>query len=255
MKIHWQASAGIVLATLMTSASHAQIAGVQFSADMVSRGPDGQVTSGKMFVGDGQVRMEMAQQGREIIRISDQNQFVEWIIFPDQQSYMERRAQPGESQGAASAKASAEDPCAGMPGLTCTRMGEEMIGGRKAVKWEMVMTHEGDTMTRTQWLDAERGLPLKHSMPNGESMEMALLGNETVDGRNVEKWEMTVNMPNQAPSRTLQWYDPELKLSVREEFPGGYIRELTSIRVGEQPDHLFRVPAGYSRTEMPQAGN
>jgi hypothetical protein len=90
-------------------------------------------------------------------------------------------------------------------------------------------------------------------MPNGETMELILVGQDTIDGRAVEKWEMTTTAPDQAPTKTLQWYDPQLKLAVREEFPGGFVRELTSIRIGEQPDHLFTVPAGYNRTEMPQS--
>jgi hypothetical protein len=146
------------------------------------------------------------------------------------------------------------DPCAGLPGMTCRRVGEEQVGGRAAVKWEMQMTHEGKTLTGAQWIDVQRGLPLKHLMPNGDTMELEMLGTETLDGRTVEKWQMTTTSANQAPAQSLQWYDPELKLSVREEFPGGFVRELKSISVGPQPDHLFTVPAGYTRTEMPTPG-
>lgn len=252
-KIRNQALLSAALVLSLGSAAHAELAGAQFSADMVSQGPDGQVATGKMYVGDGRMRMEMTQQGREVIRISDQNRHMEWILFPDQQTYLEQGAPPGTSDAPMPAPSAETDPCAGMPGLTCTRVGEEKVGGRPAIKWEMVMTHEGQTMRGAQWIDVERGLPLKHEMPNGETMELAIVGNETIEGRPVEKWQMTTTAPNQQPTRTFQWYDPQLKLSVREEFPGGYVRELKSIRVGEQPDHLFNVPAGYTRTEMPQA--
>ncbi|MCG6896480.1 MAG: hypothetical protein LJE61_09070 [Thiocapsa sp.] len=244
---------GIALATALVATARGEIAGVQFSADMISRGPDGQVVSGRMYVGDGRMRMEMTQQGREIVRISDQNRRMEWILFPDQQSYIEQGGSEGQGGGDAPAPLpSAEsDPCAGMPGMSCRRLGQEDVSGRPAVKWEMVMTHEGKTLKGVQWIDAERGLPLKHEMPNGETMELKLVGNESIEGRQVEKWEMTTTLPNEQPSRTFQWYDPQLKLSVREEFPGGYVRELKSIRIAEQPDHLFTVPAGYTRMEMP----
>ncbi|NCA69920.1 MAG: hypothetical protein EOM91_07390 [Sphingobacteriia bacterium] len=245
------AIAGIVLVTSLASFAHAEVAGVQFSAEMISRGPDGQTTTGRMFVGDGRVRMEMSQQGREIVRISDEKRRMEWILFPDQQTYLERGAPPGEAPVARPAPSAETDPCAGMPGFSCRRAGEELVAGRPAVKWEMQMTHEGQTLQGAQWIDTERGLPLKHLMPNGDTMELALIGTETLDGRTVEKWEMTTTSAKQPPSRSLQWFDPELKLSVREEFPGGFVRELKSISVGEQPDHLFTVPAGYSRTEMP----
>ena len=113
------------------------------------------------------------------------------------------------------------------------------------------MTQQGETLTGSQWLDQERGIPLKSVMPNGQSMELRILGQESIDGRNVEKWEMTTTVPKQQPMRTFQWYDPVLELAVREEFPGGYVSELKNIRIGPQPDDLFVVPAGYERVTMP----
>jgi hypothetical protein len=199
--------------------------------------------------------MEMSQQGREVVRISDQNRGMEWILFPAEQSYLERGASSG-AEGApppSPKEPSAEaDPCASLPGVTCRRVGVEDVNGRPAVKWEMSATQGGETLTGAQWLDQERGMPLRSVMPNGPTMELKILGPETIDGRKVEKWELSVTAPNQQPSRTFQWYDPELKLAVREEFPGGYVSELKNIRVGPQPDDLFSVPAGYSRMTMPQ---
>jgi hypothetical protein len=249
------AAVGAVFAAALMAAAPAGAGAVQFSADMVRRGPDGQVTSGKMFVGDGRTRMEMSQQGREVIRISDQNRRMEWILFPAEQNYLERGAPPGTEGAPPPQEPSAEaDPCAGMPGVTCRRVGVEDVNGRPAVKWEMTATQQGQVLTGAQWLDQERGMPLKSVMPNGPTMELKILGQETVDGRAVEKWEMTMTAPNQQPSRTFQWYDPELKLAVREEFPGGYVSELKNIRVGPQADDLFAVPAGYTRMTMPKGG-
>jgi hypothetical protein len=245
-----------VFSTVLAATAEADSGAAQFAADMVRRGPDGQVTSGKMFVGDGRTRMEMSQEDREVIRISDQNRRMEWILFPAEQNYLERGGPPG-AEGAHphpqpfSAEA---NPCEGMPGVTCRRVGVEDVNGRPAVKWEMTATQEGKTLTGAQWLDQERGMPLKSVMPNGPTMELKILGQETIDGRKVEKWEMTITAPKQQPTRTFQWYDPELKLAVREEFPGGYVSELKNIRVGPQPDDLFSVPAGYARMTMPQGG-
>lgn len=245
-----------LLTTALVAAAQAETGAAQFSADMVRHGPDGQVTSGKMFVGDGRTRMEMSQQGREVVRISDQNRRMEWILFPAEQSYLERGAPPGAAGSRPPPKQpSAEsNPCDGLSGVACRRVGVEDVNGRPAVKWEMSASQEGKTLTGAQWLDQERGMPLKSVMPNGPTMELKILGPETVEGRKVEKWEMTMTAPNQQPSRTFQWYDPELKLAVREEFPGGYVSELKAIRVGPQPDDLFSVPAGYTRVTPPQGG-
>lgn len=245
-----------LLATALVATAQAQTGTAQFSADMVRRGPDGQASSGRMFVGDGRTRMEMSQQGREVVRISDQKRGMEWILFPAEQNYLERGAPPGTAGAPPPPKQpSAESsPCDGMPGVACRRVGVEDVNGRPAVKWEMSASQDGQTLTGAQWLDQERGMPLKSVMPNGPTMELKILGPETIDGRKVEKWEMTMTAPNEQPTRTFQWYDPELKLAVREEFPGGYVSELKNIRVGFQPDDLFGVPAGYSRMTMPQGG-
>lgn len=252
MKIQQHMRVAAILGSVLALTAQAEIAGVQFSAEMVSRGPDASPSTGRMYVGDGRIRIEMTQEGRDIVRINDHNRRIEWILFPDQKNYLERAAPEGDSAPAPMPAPSAEtNPCAGLQGVNCRRAGEEEVAGRAAVKWEMTVTHEGQTLTGAQWLDVQRGLPLKYQMPNGQSMELHMLGTETIDGRSVEKWEMTTVIPNQQPIRTFQWYDPELKLSVREEFPGGHVRELDKIQIGAQPDDLFSVPAGYTRLEMP----
>ena len=243
-----------LLGATLTASAQAQFAGAEFSADMVSRGPDGQSTTGKMYVGDTRMRVEMSQQGKSMVRITDQGRGMEWILFPDQKGYLEHAIGGGGAAQAARPAPSAEiNPCEGVPGLSCTRVGQEDVSGRAAIKWEMTMTHEGQTSTGTQWLDVERGLPLKYQMPNGQSMELAKLGDESIGGRAVEKWQMTTTAPDQQPVQTFQWYDPELKLSVREEFPGGLVRELDNVVIGKQGDALFQIPADYTKLEAPPA--
>lgn len=227
---------------------------VQFAADMVRQGPDGQAMTGKMFVGEDRIRMEMSHKGREMVRISDRKRGTELVLFPAERAYLERSSAPGAAP-APTVKPSAEaDPCLGMTGVTCRRVGQEDVNGRPAVRWEMTMTDQGKTMTATQWLDAERGLPTKQVLPNGQTMEMKLLGTERIGGRTAEKWERTAAVPNQPPMVSLQWYDPELKLALREELPGGYVTEIKDIRIGPQPDDLFVVPAGYTKKALPQGG-
>jgi outer membrane lipoprotein-sorting protein len=229
------------------------LAGAEFSAEMVQHGPQGEMSSGKMFVGNKRMRTEMSHQGQQVIRITDENRGVEWVLFPEQKKYMEQKlAEPGGKAGGGAKPKPAEDPCGGMPGLTCRKLGEEDIGGRTAVKWEMVASRQGQTMKSTQWIDKERGVPLRQEMPNGQTTELKFIGKEDIGGRQVEKWEMVATMPNQPETRTFQWLDPELEMAVRQEFPGGMVSELTDIRVGKQPDELFNIPAGYERMSAPQ---
>jgi outer membrane lipoprotein-sorting protein len=244
---------GAFLVLSITSAcALAAGAGPEFSADTLQRGPGGQVSSGRMFVGDGRVRMEMAAQGQNLVRITDEKRRVEWVLFPEQKSYMERKAGPDQGGPAPDPAAMVADPCADAPGLTCRKLGEETVGGRAAVKWELTGQQEGRPMTITQWLDKERGIPLQQQFPDGGKMALSIQGKENLEGRAVEKWEVLIEAPGRQPSRTFQWYDPELKLAIREELPGGGVREMKNIRVGKQPDDLFVVPAGYTRAADPE---
>jgi hypothetical protein len=222
----------------------------EFSAEMVQKGPQGRTTTGKMAVGDGRMRTEMTHQGQAVIRITDEERGMEWVLFPERKSYMESRLGGG---GAAPVKPSAEDPCAGMPGAVCTKTGEETIEGRTALVWEIVVNRQGKTMKGTQWIDKERGpaFMLRQELPTGDKMTRSLVGRETVAGRETEKWKIDLTRPDGQTVSTFEWYDPELEIAIKQELPGGMVSELKTIRVGPQPDELFGVPAGYERMSMP----
>ncbi|SDX49341.1 hypothetical protein SAMN05421644_10510 [Allochromatium warmingii] len=252
LKLHTSTIAALLGGLLLASSAQAELAGVQFSADTISRGADGQTTTGKLYVGANRMRVELAHQGQNRVRIHDQTRQLEWMLLPEQQAYLERAVPlPNANSGQQPTPSAETNPCQGIAELTCQRVGEETVAGRQAIKWEMTLTRDGQTLTGAQWLDVERGLPLKYQMPDGQAMELRLLGNETVAGRTVEKWQMTTSLPNAQPEHALQWYDPQLKLAVREEFPNGFVRELTNIQIGPQADALFSVPAGYHKLESP----
>jgi len=242
----------LAVGLLITASSGTVVAGAEFSAEMLQHGPQGNMSSGKMFIGDKRIRTEMSHQGQPVIRVTDENRGIEWVLFPEQKKYMEQKLNGPGGQSLDTKSTPAEDPCGGMPGLTCRKLGEENVGGRTAVKWEMVASHQGQTTTSTQWIDKERGIPLRQEMPNGQKTELKFVAMENLGGRQVEKWEMVTTIPNQPETRTFQWFDPELDLAIRQEFPGGMVSELTNIRVGKQPDELFSIPAGYERMSVPQ---
>ncbi len=73
---------------------------------------------------------------------------------------------------------------------------------------------------------------------------------ESVAGRKAEKWEMTFTQGQQVLRSTI-WIDRELGMPIREEMPGGYLRELSSIKLGHQAPKLFRIPAGYKKIALP----
>jgi hypothetical protein len=248
--------------TSLGAAPEAEI--IEFSAETVVKAPQRQVARGKMYIGKDGTRKESERDGKKIIQITNHRDRVAWILFPDEKSYLERRggAAPPATQ---TQKSGAVDPCAGAPqSVTCRKAGSEMVHGRETDKWEIVTQKQGQTQSTVMWIDKERGFPIKQQFPDGSS-EFRLIGKETINGRETEKWEITqIRKPTQQsqqrqPSqqqgpqttRSVQWYDPKLDLAIREEYPGGYVRELTNIQVGPQSASLFELPQGYTKKQMP----
>jgi len=230
--------------------AHAQQATVEFSADTFESGQQGESRTGRLFVGADQVRTEMDLDGQTMIQIIDLKGQEALMINPQQRSYMRRRAGQGEMvQGGPQADAS---PCAGMQNITCKQLGKEVINGRPAQKWEFIATTQGQSSAMLFWLDEQRRIPIRQMMPDGSSMEMRMVGKETVNGRSTEKWELTAKGPDGNSMVSYQWYDPEINMNIREEGAGGYTRDIKNIKVAPQPKALFTVPDGYNEINLPQ---
>ena len=99
------------------------------------------------------------------------------------------------------------NPCAGMQNLACRRIGVESINERPAEKWELENTAQRQSGKMVIWLDEERRIPIRQLLPDGSTMEMRLVGRETLNGRNTEKWEMKATRRGGQSSVTYQWFD------------------------------------------------
>ncbi len=237
---------GMAASVAIALTSPSVLGGAQFSADTVQTGPQGQSVVGKTYVGDNRMRNEGTQDGKTYVQVVDNVKNVSYIILPDQKSYMEMALPP---MAPPSAQGKPVDPCAGLQGVTCRKLGAEAVTGRAATKWEISGNAGGQTRTETRWIDDQRGDVLKVQASDGSGMEQRLVGNESYEGRAVEKWEISVLRPGQQPIRSVQWLDPELGIPVRQQGPDGSIRELRNIRVGPQPGDLFTVPASFQKIQ------
>jgi hypothetical protein len=189
--------------------------------------------------------------GETIIQIIDLGGQEAIVINAAQKSYIRRRASKSEIQVQASSATDAS-PCTGMQNLVCRAAGSEPINGRKALKWEITNPAAGKGGTMRFWLDAEHRIPVRQEMPDGSIMEMRLLERATVNGRDTEKWEMTARRDDGQSYVSLQWYDPEIRMNVREQHPGGFARNLINIKLQPQPVELFSIPAGFTEITMQQ---
>jgi hypothetical protein len=243
---------------LLLPMSTAVIAGqgqIEFSAVIEQSMPQQEPRESKIYIGDGRMRTDITVNGKTMIQIVDMKQQTAYMLDPAGQSYMVRKAGPGEVMpGGASVAAKDANPCAGMQNLGCTRLGVEDVNGRPAEKWEMVNTSPGQSGKMIIWLDQERHIPVRQSLPDGSTMEMHLIGRETLNGRITEKWEMTATRPGGQKYVVEQWFDPVLKMNIREERPGGFVSEFRNIKIGKQPADLFTVPANYKEVSIPQGG-
>ncbi|HYQ73366.1 MAG TPA: DUF4412 domain-containing protein [Gammaproteobacteria bacterium] len=230
-------------------AAQAKQSMVEFSAETVESGVQGGEQSGKLYVGKDRIRTEIDINGQTLIQIIDLNSQEALMINTEEKSYLRRQA---GAEMAPAKKADAANPCAGMQNINCEQTGKEQVYGRPATKWEFSSKADGPGGAMTIWIDDQRGIPTRQVMPDGSSIEMRMLGPEKVGGRDTEKWEMTMTGPDGKSSNSYQWYDPVIEMNIREEGGNGYYRELRNIRIGEQPDSLFRVPEGYHEMSMPQ---
>lgn len=236
---------------VVTAGAVAASPNVQFSAQTVQSSPDKTTRHAQIYVGDNQVRLEYEQDDQQMVEIYDMKNQRALLLMPQQRSYMERKLPQG---GISNPMVPPQElsPCAMVPNAQCKELGRETLYGRPVVKWEMVVTQDDQPLRSLYWIDVERHMPLRQLFPDGSVSEMRLLGKESLDGRATERWEITTTRSDKESMTSTQWYDPELKIAIREELSGGYFRELRDIRVGAQSPQLFVVPAGYQQTTPPQ---
>jgi len=231
---------------MATGSAVAAQSNVQFSAEAVQSAPDNKSRYAQIYVGDNRVRLEYQQDKRTMVEIYDMQNQRALLLMPEQQAYMERQLPPGGIMNPM-LPPKGTDPCMHMLNAQCRQLANEIMYDRPVSKWEMVVTRDGQTLRSQHWMDNERYMPLRQIWPDGTVSEMRPLGEQTLDGRVTERWELKTTRSDEQAVQSTQWYDPELKIAIREELPGGYFRELRNIRLGPQPDQLFMLPAGYRR--------
>ncbi|HHH39404.1 MAG TPA: hypothetical protein ENK50_07510 [Sedimenticola sp.] len=240
--------AGLTL--LLSLPLSAAPAAIQYSAEIYQKLPQGGEVTGRVYVGREGMRTDMTRNGERMIQQVDTRRGVSRILFPEKRTYLEM---PAGRTPPDAARGGEVDPCQGLPGAHCRRLGEETLNGRPVVKWAVSFNQQGRQIEGTQWIDRERGMVVRQEMPDGQRMALKLLGTEKLNGRRVEKWAVDMEA-NGNRQRSYRWYDPELNLVVREVMPGGFVREMRNIRVGPQDPALFRLPKGYRKMAAGQGG-
>lgn len=236
MKLRSKIGISVTIFLLIMGHATAGWFGADFSADTYQVSPQGQMRLGKMYVSDGRVRTEMLVRGKPMVEIIDSTRGKAWLLEPEIKTYRER---PVPIQRKDSVKG---DPCQVNTVTRCQALGKELVNGRPATKWQLQVKQQ----QRLLWLDEQHHFPVQAVIDGKMVMMMRFIGKESVENRRVEKWEATEISPagNQV---SVQWYDPELNIAIRQQAATGEIRELKNIQLGKQQESLFTLPSGYQR--------
>ena len=222
----------------VVNTSYASITDKEFSADAVVSIPGQPSTTSKLFVGKDVVRTEIQTSDGLIIDITFPYQGKIIKLNTKHQQYIEI---PVQKQS----KKQDSNPCSRIQEANCTLLGKEIVDGRQTQKWQVVASQSGKNVRTLHWVDAKRQLAVREFFNDGSMAEMKLEKNEVINGRKTERWVRTISRPDGSTVSSYQWYDPQLEISIKEELPGGYVRELKNIKVGAQKKTIFTVPDNY----------
>lgn len=237
--VFYAAAGGVLAAT----------SNVQFSAQAQQSTPDKKTRNAQIYVGNNRVRLEYRQDERNMIEIYDIENQRALLLVPQQAVYIEQNIPPGGMKNPLLPPVESS-PCSFAKESECTRLGNETLYGRPVVKWEMTSRRDEQVFHSMHWIDEQRQMPLRQFWEDGTVSEMRPMGQQLLHGRNTERWQLVVTRDGVESVQSSQWYDPELKIVIREELPGGYFRELSNIQLAEQPEQLFQVPDGYRQMEI-----
>ncbi len=222
---------------------HAGSESVEFSADAVINIPQQPVRQTRLYVSEKAIRSESIIDGQSMVEIVYPQQGRAILINNPLRSYKEK-AFISQSE-----KEDSGSPCDQIANAVCEMLGTEEINGHKTEKWQVISESRSKKLRTLHWIDVKTRLAVREFFPDGSFSELKLLGKEKVNGRDTEKWQRTLSRPDGTKAVSYQWYDAELKIAIKEEIPGGYVRELTNIKIGRQPEDLFSAPDDYKKIE------
>jgi len=218
-----------------------------YSAQAIHVLPNGTKTVGKVVKSGTNLRMEYTDQGRQIIQILRRGEGVMYMLNPSSKTYFEVRGKPSADPTGAGYLPPCEDDD---PAVVCTFKGNEVSSGIKAEVWDL--TVPGQPGVATILWDGARHRALRETFPDGTVMKMSFKAMEQLEGRDVEHWTISYEAPGQTAQSGDWFYDPKLRVEMREVLPSGEIRSLEDIQVGAVDPSNFTVPQGWSRQEQPQ---
>jgi len=218
-----------------------------FTATAVQSVNNQQAQSGNIFVSDNGTRFEYVERGRKMVKIILPKQKIMRILFPQEKLYMEMQA-PADTPMPAGDEAK---PCPPVDGLTCEKIADAKFGELDVEQWRQ--HHAPTNSTSMLWWEPTRNMIVRQEFPDGRIMQLTMSGKVNFEGRETERWDMSLADPNGSVATAYQLVDTDLGIIVKEENPAtGMSRELRNLKVADSDVAWFDVPADYQRIEAPK---
>jgi hypothetical protein len=168
---------------LIANGAQARDWGPGFSATMVMtnpKNPSQQKTAefhadkGKSRTTSSIPKKRAKKQGMGKVQVSITNPYqgAMWMVFPDVKKYMEQKGEPISDLPPPPMPDDKEHACNSAKEVTCKKLGDETIGGRKVEKWEIVAEGKDGEISSTSWYDLELGIPIRELVPGKMMREM-----------------------------------------------------------------------------------
>ncbi len=145
----------------------------QFNADMTMKTKQGETATGRYYMGDRKVRMEMTSHNMPMTVIVDTPAHKSYILFVSQKMVMEHDTnvpQQGGPRGMMPQAPRIQPEC-DPDHFTCKDVGTETVNGRLCHKWVFTAKDEGnEAANSTQWIDMKILAPVR--VVNGDGTQM-----------------------------------------------------------------------------------
>ncbi|PHQ94261.1 MAG: hypothetical protein COB40_12545 [Marinosulfonomonas sp.] len=217
-----------------------------YSAQAVHAFPGQPETIGKIVKSGAKLRLEFERDGEKVIQILLPELGAMYILNPAKQTYVEIL---GATMPLASI-AGYVSPCPEQTqGTTCQKIGTDIVSGIEVERW-ILSTKTQNRPLVILW-DSPRRRALRQDFPDGGSMTMAFKATEDLNGRATEHWTINLTLPGQDAQTGDWWFDPQLRVVVRETLPGGETRSLENIVIGRVDPSAFLIPEGWQEQRPP----
>ncbi len=236
--------AGLISASPVWAQNSTQ--NLSYTATAVHTVPGQGTGIGTVIKSGANLRLEYEQGGQITAQILRPAEGVVYILYPADRSYMEFRGPTTD----AAALDGPTSPCPEAdPSAICQQVGVDKVSGIPVEVW--TITAQGQSQGVTVLWDPTRKRALRQTYPDGSGVSLSFKAMDEINGRPAEYWSIRIDMPGAEAQSGGWWFDPELRVALREVLPGGETRSLEDIKIGPVDPSLFTVPTDWRKLEMP----